>query len=108
MEKGAAWNAIVIDKDFTNDLFLRICSVVPEKCYNITVTITQEVIDQSTVHIYSDLSSKEYSFCNFILKSVPRCSMLQAEILEPGMKSCVIFSYLVLDLYSIVKKLLNF
>ena len=59
MKEGTAWSAVVINKYFTIDLFLRICSIVPDKCGNSQFSLNEEMINQSTVHIYSDLSSKE-------------------------------------------------
>ena len=62
VRKGNAWSAIVIEEMFTLSLFLRICSVEPEKCekvINATIPpLTPDMIDQSTVHLYSDLSGK--------------------------------------------------
>lgn len=59
MKEGTAWSAIVINDKFTQDLFLRICSVIPNECEGYQPTLTEDIINQSTVHIYSDLSSKE-------------------------------------------------
>ena len=59
MKEGTAWSAIVINDRFTQDLLLRICSVIPDKCEHYQPTLTEEIINQSTIHIYADLSSKE-------------------------------------------------
>lgn len=62
VSKGNAWSAIVIEETFTLSLFQRICSVAPEECkkfINTTIPpLTPDMIDESTVHLYSDLSGK--------------------------------------------------
>ena len=66
VSKGNAWSAVVIEERFTFSLFQRICDVAPDECRklipinpNDTIPpVTQEVIDESTVHLYSDLSGK--------------------------------------------------
>ena len=63
VREGTAWSAVVIDTNFTDDLLKRICSIAVEKCMemtgpNETFSVTEEIIEQSTVHLHSDLSSK--------------------------------------------------
>ena len=63
MSRGNAWSAVVIEEQFTLSLFTRMCSVAPEECKNFTNSsevppLTPDVIDESTVHLYSDLSGK--------------------------------------------------
>ena len=68
MKEGTAWSAIVINEQFTVDLLLRICSVLPDKCNFTQLSLSEEMINQSTVHIYSDLSSKMlFFFCHVVL-----------------------------------------
>ena len=68
----------MIEQGFTLDLLVRMCSVAPEECKelianethdrNFTIPpLTPEVIDQSTVHLYSDLSGKICNLCNFYI-----------------------------------------
>ena len=59
MKEGTAWSAIVINEHFTVNLFLRICSILPDKCNISQLSLNEEMINQSTIHIYSDLSSKD-------------------------------------------------
>ena len=66
VSKGNAWSAIVIEEQFTLRLFERMCSVAPEECKNFTHSpsvppLTPDVIDESTVHLYSDLSDAQIS-----------------------------------------------
>ena len=66
MRKGNAWSAIVIEEQFTLSLFERMCYVAPDECKNFTNStsvppLTPDVIDESTVHLYSDLSDAQIS-----------------------------------------------
>ena len=64
VREGTAWSAVVIDTNFTDDLFKRICSIAAEECKNISVPLlTEDIIDQSTVHLHSDVSSKYQPVC---------------------------------------------
>lgn len=77
MKEGTAWSAIVINEQFTDDLLLRICSVLPDKCGFPRLSLSEEMINQSTIHIYSDLSSKELKkkttcVCLSLAKEAPR------------------------------------
>ena len=56
----------MIEEEFTLSLFERMCSVAPEECKNFThsssvFSLTPDVIDESTVHLYSDLSDAQIS-----------------------------------------------
>lgn len=64
VKEGTAWSALVIKPNFTMDLFTRMCSIAKAECENITQGIipidplTDEIIDESTIHLHSDLSSE--------------------------------------------------
>ena len=63
VKDGHAWSAIYLQKEFTIDMLIRMCSVEPSKCYGKgrplpdPIPVTNETIDGSSVHMYSDLTS---------------------------------------------------
>ena len=63
VKEGTAWSAVVIDSEFTIALFLRLCPLYPEDdedvCDLVKGRFLGEIVNASTVHLYSDLSSEQ-------------------------------------------------
>ena len=77
---GKAWAAIYLGENFTTDLMERVCSVYGRCPFNFGKNISNQTINGSAVHIYSDVTSEQMhsvrlcSFCSlFVHRSSDFC-----------------------------------
>ncbi len=60
VERGDAWAAIIIYENFTLDQVVRMCSIASEQCkeyHDVIPPLTQDIINQSTIHVKADVTS---------------------------------------------------
>lgn len=57
VRQGKAWAAIHLAENFTMALLKRVCSMYPSTCPTGFGSVTNQVINESSIHVHADVSS---------------------------------------------------